>query len=187
MVKTLTKLKLSQFLKNDVAKEILNYTRNQIREEEKYGDIEGLGSFGHTLSNFQLSRLENRLSTAKKSLTVGQYLRKLASAKGVHSFSEKRFGEAQITKTYWSRLLNDKYETYDKDKLIRIAITLKLSLKETMSLLYKAGLTLSEENDKDKVVTFFIEEGIYNFSDIEDLLAENGLPTLFSKIRSIEK
>ncbi|MDM5250084.1 hypothetical protein [Lysinibacillus sp. G4S2] len=187
MISILMQIKLNRFLENHNSKEIIKDTKNQILEEEEYGDIESLGVFGHSLSNFQLSKLDSRLSNSKKSLTVGQYLRKLTSERGIHSFSENRFGEAQITKTYWSRILNDKYKTHDKDKLIRIAIFLKLSLKETMKLLYKAGFTLSVENKKDEIIAFCLEEGIYNLYDIEELLAENNLPTLFSKVRSIEK
>lgn len=186
LVRTLLKLKLNHFLKNDVVKELLNDIKNQIREEEKYGELGDSGSLGHSLSAIQINRLDDRLSS-KKALTVGQYLRKITSTKGIHSFSEKKFSEAQITKTYWSRLLNDKYKNHDKDKLIRIAISLKLTLKETMLLLNKAGFTLSEENKKDEVITFCLEERIYNLLDIDELLLEKELPTIFSNMRSIEK
>lgn len=187
MITTLMKIKLENFQKGDIAKKTLNEIRIQIHYEEEFWEVESLGSLGHSLSNFQLSRLDNRLSYSKKILTVGQYLRKVASAQGIYNYSEKLFGNAHITKTYWSRLLNDKYDKHDKDKLIRIAFLLKLGLKETMNLLYKAGFTLSEENDKDMVITFCLEEGIYNLYDVDELLLENKLPTIFSKLPSSEK
>ena len=187
MITNLTKLKLKHFLKNNIAENALIEIRKQLNREEKYEEVEGFGSFGHSLNNFQLSKLNDRLSNSKKPLTVGQYLRKLSTANGIYKYSEKLFGKVHITKTYWSKLLNDKYDKHDKDKLIRIAFFLKLGLKETMNLLYKAGFTLSEENDKDKVITFCLEEGIYNLYDVEELLVENKLPTIFSKLPSAEK
>ena len=186
MVKHITKVKLSLFLKKELANTILNELRMEIIQEDQSGELEER-SFGHSLSNSQLNRLNARVSNSKKALTVGQLLRKLASERGFYSYNEKKFREPQITKTYWSRLLNDKYKVHDKDKLIRISLFFKLSLKETMELLYKAGLTLSAENAKDEIITFCLEENIYDLSDIDELLKDNNLPTMFSKIRSIEE
>ncbi|WP_191559389.1 hypothetical protein [Metabacillus idriensis] len=185
MVSTLTKLKLKNFLKNDIAKKVLNNIRDEIRVEEKLEEIGDSGSLEHSLSTQQLNRLNDRLSS-RKALTVGQYLRKLTSERGIYKFNSTAFGEAYIYKEYWSDLLNDKIPTYDKDKLIRVAITLKLNLKETMKLLYKAGFTLSEENKKDEVIIFCLEEDVYDLDGINDILVDNGLPTIFSKIRSLK-
>lgn len=170
-----------------MATKILNEIRKEISQGMSYIEINEAGSFGHNLSNSQLVRLNNRISNSKKPLTVGQLLRKLASDKGIYSFNEKKFSEAQITKTYWSRILNDIYKVHDKDKLIRISIFLRLSLEETMELLYKAGFTLSAENPKDEIIAFCLGESIYDLDDIDDLLKENNLPTIFSKVRSLEK
>lgn len=187
MIDSLVMSKLSEFLKSGIAKETLKDIRIQIHREEKYGEIDDFGSMGHSLSNYQLTKLDNRLSKSKKTLTVGQYLRKLASERGIYKVNDSTFKEANILKSYWSKLVNDTVSTHDKDKLIRIAIFLKLNLKETSKLLYKAGFTLSEENKKDEVIAFCIEEKIYDLNNVNDILVEKGLPTIFSKIRTIEK
>jgi hypothetical protein len=158
----------------ETLKEMLRVTKGHILYEETNLST----SFGHSLSNYQIDRLEFTLSESKKR-SVGKYLRKLAIEKGLPPVNDATFGEALINRSYWSRLINDKLPAYDKNKLIRIANFFRLNLQETLNLLNKAGFTLSEDNRKDLVVTFFIEQQLYDLSDIEEILEAKKLRSLY--------
>jgi hypothetical protein len=181
LINTSLKSKFIDFISEGKAKELLSVISNQIDNEED----DGYGFFGHSLSNFQTSKLDKRFEKSKKAKSVGQYLEKMITDRGIYSVRDDTFGDASINKAYWSNLINDKVTKHDKDKLIRIAISLKLNLLETMQLLHKAGFTLCEENGKDNVIIFCIEEGVYDLHDVEELLEEKSQRTLFSNVRSI--
>ncbi|MEK3976194.1 hypothetical protein [Psychrobacillus sp. FSL K6-1267] len=182
MIKESLKSKLIKFISEGQAKELLFVTLNQIDAEEEPDDY---GFFGHSLSNFQLNKLDKHFEKSKKTKSVGQYLLTLTTDRGIYSFNDETFGDALINKAYWSKLVNDKVSNHDKDKLIRISIFLKLNLLETTKLLQKAGFTLSEENSKDNLIIFCLEEGIYDLKEVEEILAEWNQRTLFSNVRTI--
>mgnify|MGYP002621252182 FL=1 len=146
---------------------------------ENRNQTEGTTVFGHSLSSYQLSAIQSRLRTAQNTLSLGKYIRKLAADKGRFHYNEAFFGQAQITRQYWSKLLNDKYERPSKEVILRIAILFRCDLKQTHELLAKAGYTFSDCDLRDQIVLGCIELGVYDFADIEELIEEEGLKSLF--------
>ena len=142
--------------------------------ENRY-QTEGTTVFGHSLSSYQLSAIQSRLKTAQNTLSLGKYIRKLAADKGRFHYNEAFFGQAQITRQYWSKLLNDKYERPSKEVILRIAILFRCDLKQTHELLAKAGYAFSDCDLRDQIVLSCIEFGVYDFADIEELLEDEGL------------
>jgi transcriptional regulator with XRE-family HTH domain len=158
----------------------LAFSDDFLQKNKKYSAIyenqtEGTTVFGHSLSSYQLSAIQSRLRTAQNTLSLGKYIRKLAADKGRFHYNEAFFGQAQITRQYWSKLLNDKYERPSKEVILRIAILFRCDLKQTHELLAKAGYTFSDCDLRDQIVLSCIELGVYDFADIEELLEDEGL------------
>lgn len=61
---------------------------------------------------------------------------------------------------------------------LQLAISLRLSRKETEDLLASAEYALSANNKRDIIVQFFIEKGIYDFDTINYCLYEYDQPLL---------
>lgn len=174
---------LIEFLETDGTFENLKEILASIKDETRSEEGEVSATFGHSLSNYQIDRLEFALSKKKSTSSLGKYLNKLAQEKGLPPVNDGTFGEANITKSYWSRLINDKLPTQEKNKLIRIAVFLKLSLKESLILLNKAGYTLSEDKKRDLVITFFLKEKLYDLGDIEEILQFHEMRSLYTNTR----
>ncbi|MCF6093905.1 hypothetical protein L1765_07965 [Microaerobacter geothermalis] len=158
----------------------LAFSDDFLQKNKKYSAIyenqtEGTTVFGHSLSSFQVNAIQSRLRTAQNTLSLGKYIRKLAADKGRFHYNEAFFGQAQITRQYWSKLLNDKYERPSKEVILRIAILFRCDLKQTHELLAKAGYTFSDCDLRDQIVLGCIELGVYDFADIEELLEDEGL------------
>jgi len=158
----------------------LAFSDDFLQKNKKYSAIyenqtEGTTVFGHSLSSYQLSAIQSRLRTAQNTFSLGKYIRKLAADKGRFHYNEAFFGQAQITRQYWSKLLNDKYERPSKEVILRIAILFRCDLKQTHELLAKAGYTFSDCDLRDQIVLSCIEFGVYDFADIEELLEDEGL------------
>jgi hypothetical protein len=174
---------LNKFLEYDSTIAELKKNLISIKDGLQYQGSEFSTSFGHSLSIYEINRLELALTKSKNTESLGTYLKSLATEKGITSVNDGTFGEAVITKSYWSRLINDYFNVHDKNKLLRISIFLKLSLKETLTLLNKAGFTLSEDNIRDIIITFFINEQKYDLSDLEEILKEKGMRSLYTNFR----
>lgn len=185
MLNTIKLIKLNRLFYSEIALKTLKETLDSIKDEidnEEMMDTEGSAVFGHSLSKIQMESLDFAISI-KRTLSLGKYLNKLAQEKRLPPVNDATFGEANITKSYWSRLINDTLPTHEKNKLIRIAIFLKLNLKETLTLLNKAGYTLSEENIRDRYIIFFIEDKIYDLADLEEILLEKKMRSLYTNSR----
>lgn len=129
--------------------------------------------------------LEEILESAKRSVSLGKYIRQKAHRSNMLSYRPALFEQAQISRDYWSRLLNDEVNA-SKEKLLRVAILLKLNSAETEDLLEKAGYSLSQTILRDVVVTYCLEHRIYDFVSIEALLADHDVQSLFNDRRGVK-
>lgn len=128
-------------------------------------------------------RLEGLITNAKKSKTLGAYIREKAHLRNMLTYRPALFGQGQISRDYWSRLLNDEMKA-SKEKLLRVAVLLKLNVEETEKLLDKAGYSLSDSVPRDVVVQFCIQRECYDFTVIEKLLADHEIQSLFNDRKS---
>ncbi|MBP1153952.1 MULTISPECIES: hypothetical protein [unclassified Paenibacillus] len=135
--------------------------------------------FGHSLSSYQIENVRSRLKKSKQTKSLGKYIQILAASKGHFQYDAGFFGQAQITNPTWSKLINDKRPNPERETILRIAILLKCNLEQTHELLAKAGYVASDCNNRDQLVLGCIEMGVYDFADIEELIAEEGLKSLF--------
>ena len=126
--------------------------------------------------------LEELLEKAKKSASLGTYLRKKAHQRGMVTYKAALFEQGQISRDYWSRLLNDDINP-SKEKLLRVAILLRLSREEADDMLDKAGYALSPTILRDVIVGYCLDQHIYDFAAIEELLADHDIQSLFNDRR----
>ena len=77
---------------------------------------------------------------------------------------------AQMDRRLFSKIMSDRNYRPSKDTALALVVALELSLKQANDLLSRAGYTLSHSNKRDVIVEYFIREGIFNLSDINEVL-----------------
>ena len=117
--------------------------------------------------NPKLSRLANKLDSYLD-LTFVDILIRYINEKGWRD--SQVYKAAQIDRRLFSKIMSDRNYKPSKDTALALAIALELSLKQTSDLLSRAGYTLSHSNKRDVIIEYFIREGIYDLSDINEVL-----------------
>jgi O-acetyl-ADP-ribose deacetylase (regulator of RNase III)/transcriptional regulator with XRE-family HTH domain len=107
--------------------------------------------------------------------SFGKHLRKLIIKKGLKNSNV--YAAANISKQYFSKLLKDQVKP-SKEKVLALAVGLRLNLDETVDFLKVAGYALSPISQTDKVVEYFIEKKDYNVLKIDIVLFDYGLSPL---------
>jgi hypothetical protein len=120
---------------------------------------------------------------AKKSQTLGVYIREKAFRCDMVTYRPALFEQGQISRDYWSKLLNDEVRA-SKEKLLRVAVLLRLSAEEAEEMLSKAGYSISQAILRDVVVEYCLSQQYYDFVVIEQLLADHMIQSLFNDRRS---
>lgn len=88
------------------------------------------------------------------------------------------YKKANLDRKHFSKIRsNVKYKPTKKTALA-LAIALHLNMDETKDLLARAELALSPSNRGDLVVSYFIERGMFDIWEINNMLFKFGLPTL---------
>ncbi len=90
------------------------------------------------------------------------------------------YASANISKQYFSKLLKGQVKP-SKEKMLALAVGLRLNLDETNDFLKIAGYALSPISQTDKVVEYFIEHKDYNVIKIDIVLFDYGLDPLSSQ------
>lgn len=102
-------------------------------------------------------------------------IREIHKKSGLKQFEVSRI--SGIHETTLSKIFNGKKRDITRDMLIRLAISYRLTIKETNELLMKKGYFLCADNERNLIITLGIEQRC-KIDDIEELLYERGLQTL---------
>lgn len=118
--------------------------------------------------------LESKLKNIY-SKSFSEYLQSLINKKGLKN--SEVYAAANISKQYFSKLLKGQVNP-SKDKMLALAVGLRLNLDEAIDFLGIAGYAFSPISQTDTIVKFFINRKDYNVIKIDMILFEFGLETL---------
>ncbi len=119
------------------------------------------------VSSPSLSRLASKLDNYLD-LTFVDILTRYINEKGWRD--SRVYKAAQMDRRLFSKIMSDRNYKPSKDTALALTIALELSLKQASDLLSRAGYTLSHSNKRDVIIEYFIREGIYDLSDINEVL-----------------
>jgi len=126
-----------------------------------------------TLEEYMKIHKKNR----EKSMDFASYLYRLMDARGIQRNADV-YEKAGITKQAWSNIVSGKCQP-SMATAIKLALALHLNTHECKYLLKKAGYTLSSASDFALIIRYCIENGIYDFVEVDTLLSENGYADFF--------
>ncbi len=104
-----------------------------------------------------------------------KHLQQLINKKGLKN--SEVYAAANISKQYFSKLLKGQVKP-SKEKMLALAVGLRINLDETIDFLKIAGYALSPISQTDAVVEYFIERKDYNVIKIDIVLFDYGLDPL---------
>ena len=102
-------------------------------------------------------------------------MQQLINKKGLKN--SEVYAAANISKQYFSKLLKGQVKP-SKDKMLALAVGLRLNTDEVVDFLRIAGYALSPISQTDTVVEYFIRKQEYNVLKINIVLFDYGLEPL---------
>ncbi len=80
-----------------------------------------------------------------------------------------------INKSTLSKIINNKDYVPSKDTVIQFIFAYKIEYKTAEVLLNRAGYSLNSFNSRDLLISYFIEEGMYDLNSLNYCLMKNNL------------
>lgn len=142
-------------------------------KEETY-DVLDNACTKDTFSAKQPGSLEAALKNIYKE-SFEKHLQQLINKKGLRN--SEVYAAANISKQYFSKLLKGQVKP-SKDKMLALAVGLRLNMDEVVDFLRIAGYALSPISQTDTVVEYFIRKQEYNVLKINIVLFDYGLEPL---------
>lgn len=100
------------------------------------------------------------------------YLWKIIAKKNITDVEV--YKKAHLDRRVFSKIRNEKDYMPSKKTVLAIAIALELNYEETLLLLHRAGHHLTMGNKEDVIIEYFIENRIYDFFLINEVLDHYG-------------
>ena len=160
----------------------------KISEEKFFAPIEFVAKkyarpkacYSHSASDLLLAKadLEKFFEEEEEGETFSRMMMRLVEESGEKNSAV--YKRAQIDRRLFSRIkLNKNYQP-SKDTAVALALALKLNVDTAKNFLAAAGYTLTKSK-RDLIITFFIENEIFDTALLNDYLYEYKQPILFSR------
>lgn len=165
---------VSKTLAEEYRKPDLRFVRE---EKTSYTSLRGeLAKFAEepVAAEYYAESLEESLKSIYTN-SFEEYLQKLINKKGLKN--AEVYSIANISKQYFSKLLKGQVKP-SKEKMLALAVGLKLNMDEAVDFLKAAGYAFSPISQTDLVVEFFIRRHDYSVIKIDIALFEYGLEPL---------
>ena len=107
--------------------------------------------------------------------SFAKHLQQMINKKGLKN--SEVYAAANISKQYFSKLIKGQVNP-SKEKVLALAVGLRLNLDEAVDFLRLAGYALSPISQTDKVVEYFIRKEEYSVLKIDIVLFDYGLDPL---------
>ncbi len=104
-----------------------------------------------------------------------KHLQRIINKKGLKN--SEVYATANVSKQYFSKLLKGQVKP-SKEKVLALAVGLRLNIDEAVDFLKLAGYALSPISQTDAVVKYFIEHEEYSVLKIDIVLFDYGLDSL---------
>lgn len=125
-------------------------------------DIKG-GSLDAYIDSFEQQEIQ----------TFGEYLQALIVSKGMTN--KEVYYKSNLTKQYFSKLINNKVAQPAREKLLCVAVALNLDIDETVDFLLHAGYAISPYSKIDLVFEYYIRKRKYDVYEISFVLEDLGI------------
>lgn len=120
------------------------------------------------------AELAERLKQLKE--TFPQYLLNFIAERGLNEVDI--YKRANLNRQIFSKLRRQKGYMPRKRTILAIAFAMELTLNETQDLLERGGYSLSEYSKQDVIISFFFENQIYDFFEVNEALYHFGFKPL---------
>ncbi len=159
-----------------------------LEDEIRYSSISAAKSMSAPMAamsdigpNFQENGTKKKSGSLEDTLksiytdSFEKHLQQLINKKGLKN--SQVYTAANISKQYFSKLLKGQVKP-SKEKVLALAVGLRLNLDEAVDFLRIAGYALSPISQTDAVVEYFIEHEDYSVMKIDIVLFDYGLDPL---------
>ena len=135
--------------------------------------------YSHSASDLLLTKADfEKFFEENEEETFSEKMMRLVEESGEKNSAV--YKRAQIDRRLFSRIkLNRNYQP-SKDTAVALALALKLDVDKAKDFLSTAGYTLSKSK-RDLIITFFIENKIFDVDELNYYLYEYKQPVLFSR------
>ena len=131
-------------------------------------NLEVIPHIRRRLNNYQTSRIENYINENNKENKFQELLFKYIDDRNLKDSDV--YNRVHIDRRLFSKIRSDINYHPSKETVILLGLSLKLNEQEIEKLLNSASYSLPKNNIYDLIIRFCFIEGIYEISDINDLM-----------------
>ena len=131
-------------------------------------NLKALPRIRRRLSNYQTSKVENYINENNKENKFQELLFKYIDDRNLKDSDV--YNKVHIDRRLFSKIRSDINYHPSKETVILLGLSLKLNEDEIDKLLNSASYSLPKNSIYDLIIRFCFIEGIYEISDINDLL-----------------
>ena len=131
-------------------------------------NLEVIQHIRRRLNNYQTSKIDNYINENNKENKFQELLFKYIDDRNLKDSDV--YNRVHIDRRLFSKIRSDINYHPSKETVILLGLSLKLNEQEIEKLLNSASYSLPKNNIYDLIIRFCFIEGIYEISDINDLL-----------------